>query len=255
MVCGGKDKKGKITNEVLKLEIPSFKLNKFSSMVKPHFHLDFVTKKSSVIAIDNRINSNEGLDETVVSVEIYSEETKTWTQNYVRIDERICYCVCYFMSKLYLIGGWINSSHECLNSCHTYDINSQALNKVANLNKARDCAACTVFKGKIVVTGGESDWSTLKSVEAYDYFENKWTYLPDMIEERYYHASVSIGNKLFVIGGVCPISCEVFDSFSRKFTSINSALLKTKILYNCKGFCIGYKIVVFSRQLNYSETS
>ena len=39
------------------------------------------------------------------------------------------------------------------------------------------------------------------SVETYDYYENKWTYLPDMIESRCDHASVSMGNKMFVIGG------------------------------------------------------
>ena len=41
----------------------------------------------------------------------------------------------------------------------------------------------------------------LKSVETYDYYEDKWTYLADMIEKRSDHAVVSIGNKTFVIGG------------------------------------------------------
>ena len=41
----------------------------------------------------------------------------------------------------------------------------------------------------------------LKSVETYDYYEDKWTYLADMIEQRSDHAAVSIGNKTFVIGG------------------------------------------------------
>ena len=40
--------------------------------------------------------------------------------------------------------------------------------EIADLNEARDCAECTVFEGKIVVTGGEYKWSLLKSVEAYD---------------------------------------------------------------------------------------
>ena len=57
-------------------------------------------------------------------------------------------------------------------------------NKIADLNVARDCAACTVFEGKIVVTGGKSSWYQLRSVEAYDYKEKKWTFLPDMIEKE-----------------------------------------------------------------------
>ena len=59
----------------------------------------------------------------------------------------------------------------------------------------RKFAACTVFEGKIVVSGGVQS----NTVESYDFYENKWTYLPSMIEYRYFHGSVSVGNKLFVI--------------------------------------------------------
>ena len=41
--------------------------------------------------------------------------------------------------------------------------------KIADMNEHRKCAACTVYEGKIVVTGG----IRLKLVEAYDYYENK----------------------------------------------------------------------------------
>ena len=86
----------------------------------------------------------------------------------------------------------------------------------SNLNVVRDCAICTVFEGRIVVTGGVNNLLQLKSVEAYDYYENKWTYLPDMIERRRFHASVSMDNKLFVIGGYYTESSEVFNSFFQK---------------------------------------
>ena len=52
------------------------------------------------------------------------------------------------MSKLYLIGGLINSSKKILSSCYSYNINCNTRNKIADLNVARDCAACTVFEGK-----------------------------------------------------------------------------------------------------------
>ena len=89
-------------------------------------------------------------------------------------------------------------------------------NQLTDTKERRYSSACTVFEGNIVVTGGK-DYLILKSVVAFDYYENKWTQLPDMIKERYCHASVSMGNKLFVIGGFKNTSCEVFDSFSRKF--------------------------------------
>ena len=94
------------------------------------------------------------------------------------------------------------------------------------MNEERFYAASTVFEGKIVVTGGKSDTSysrlrtremKLSSVEAYDYYENKWTYLPDMNRGRYNHTSVSMANKMFVIGEFERSSFEMFDSYSRKF--------------------------------------
>ena len=86
-------------------------------------------------------------------------------------------------------------------------------------------AASTLFKGKIVVSEGlknNDDDDELKSVESYDYYKKKWIHLPDMNEKRFHHAAVSMGNKMFVIGGNETSSCEIFDSFSRSFTSLKS---------------------------------
>ena len=93
---------------------------------------------------------------------------------------------------------------------------SVSSSKLSDLNVARFDASCTVLEGKIVVTGGVSNYFSLKSVEAYDYYEDKWTCLPDIIEERCDHAAVSIGYKMFVIGGQLTTSCEVFNSFYKK---------------------------------------
>ena len=43
------------------------------------------------------------------------------------------------------------------------------------------------------------------------YYENKWAYLTDIIDEIFSHAT---GSKLFVIGGQSTPSCNVFDSLS-----------------------------------------
>ena len=222
MICGGRDKNRKVTNEVFQLKIPSFEVNKFPSMVEPHCYLDLVTFKSNIIAIGHRVELDVSLDESTVFVEIYSDKTKTWTHKVLKAEEKSGYCVISFMGKLYLIGGYTKSCHKRLSSCYSYDINNEKWNNLANLNVARNCAECTVFEGKIVVTGGVNYLSRFKSVEAFDYCENKWTYLQDMNEKRSNHAAVSIGNKMFVIGRAYSTSCEVLDNFSRRFTNINS---------------------------------
>ena len=84
----------------------------------------------------------------------------------------------------------------------------------------------------------------LKSVEAYDYHENKWTYLSDMNCARFYHGSVSMGNKMFMIGGTMTKTCEVFDSITEKFIYLKQKL-PTPLLFVKSAVVIGYKIIVF----------
>ena len=85
-----------------------------------------------------------------------------------------------------------------------------------------DNAACTVFEGKIVVSGGTrkpfEDRSIVTTyemkyilkldfLEAYDYHENKWSSFRSMLKQRNNHTAVSIGNKMFIAGGMSS-SCE-----------------------------------------------
>ena len=72
------------------------------------------------------------------------------------------------MRSLYIFGGEINQSGSCLK----YDTKTSQWSYIAKIKTARVNAACTVFEGKIVVSGGNYN---LKSVEAYDYYENKWS--------------------------------------------------------------------------------
>ena len=66
-----------------------------------------------------------------------------------------------------------------------------------------------------------------------------------MIDKRYKHAAVSMGNKLFVIGWSYTTNCEVFDSYSRKFTKINSEIKGSNFQKYFDAFSIGNNIVVF----------
>ena len=68
------------------------------------------------------------------------------------MKERSFCFVSSCMNILYLIGGWVISKNKNLSLCYTYDTNINTWNKLANLNIAREFAACTVFERKIVVT-------------------------------------------------------------------------------------------------------
>ena len=254
LACGGQDANGLLTNQVLEVKIPSFEVAEFPTMAKPHSYLRVAAISSKMFAIVNSVDVCGKLGNCFTSVEVYSEITKSWRYKYINVKEQLYYCLCSFMNKLYIIGGQ-DFRYKSIRSCNTYDISSATWNKVTYLNEARNRAACTVFEGKIVITGGQ-DYHRLKSVESYDHYENKWTFLPDMIETRHSHAAVSMGNKMFVIGGYKTTSCEVFDSFSGNFTEIKSGLkvCDVKDSWYFDAFCIGHYIVVLHSFSRYSET-
>ena len=123
------------------------------------------------------------------------------------------------MGKLFVLGGF-GKNHFYFNpkTEHWYEI--------AEMSGTARKQSCAVFEGRIFVTGGYTKnfpavFQPTKTTQAFDFFANEWSPMPDMLEARYNHASVSIRNKLFVINDSSDNDfCEMYDSFSGKFVFI-----------------------------------
>ena len=50
-----------------------------------------------------------------------------------------------------------------------------------------------------------------------------------MVESRFFHRSVAMRNKLFVIGGKGSKQCEVYDSICNKFALLKSSKIFTRV--------------------------
>ena len=183
--------------------------------------------------------------------EKYSESSKTNIVLPSMLDRRSYFCVCSFMQKIYVIGGEGENFYSSFASCMCYDIKSNKWTYIASMIVSRRNASCAVFKGKIVVTGGFCkeifSHRELNCAESYCFHENKWTNFSNMLVKRCSHATVSIGNKLFVIGGNYENTCEVFDSNTNKFVFIKNT---PGINYFVNALSIGYKIYVFQEHEN-----
>ena len=163
------------------------------------------------------------------------------------------YCACFFMKDLYIIGGRIKNKfeNERLKTCLRTDFIASKWADIASTKSFRELSASSVYEGRIVLSGGK-DFNyglvtALKSAEAYDHHINKWVEFPDMICARFDHGSVSIGNKLFVIGGSFRNSnSEVFDSKSGMFTLVIQSYL-CNYFTKVSAVAIGSKILVFTR--------
>lgn len=78
---------------------------------------------------------------------------------------------------------------------------------------------------RFYVVGGDFGGSGFPSSEAWYYMNNAWAQLPHMLTPRLRHASVCVGDKLYVLGGlgtttVCTASVEKYDPASGNWTYV-----------------------------------
>ena len=145
-------------------------------------------------------------------VEKYSPLTKTWNEVADKFDGRVNFCACAFMDKIYMFGGsWCTN---ITNSCLQFDTTKENRldefwKETSVMTVERRHAACVVFQGNIVVSGGDNIYNDLSSVESYDVYSNKWSPMPRMINVQSNHSLVNVKDKLFVIGHG-ENRCEIF---------------------------------------------
>ena len=160
-------------------------------------------------------------------------------------DERFNFCVCSFMGNTYVLGGF--TQQKPINTCLMFCPTDCSWKEVAEMNVSRYIASCTVFEGKIVVSGGLNNNGRLTTVEAYDHIANTWTNMPNMVEERHHHKSVAVKNKLFIVFGNTT-TCEVYDLNCGKFNLLK--LIKETIYdylkYRTSVLSIENKLFVFN---------
>ena len=106
------------------------------------------------------------------SCEVYCTKSDTWNLIAPFPGYHFDYCsICSFMNKIYVFGVL-----RCNN--WVYDPAQNNWKRIKDCNIKRYMASCTVFQGQCLVIGGKRDdcFTTLKSVEAYDHYLEKWSY-------------------------------------------------------------------------------
>ena len=194
-------------------------------------------------------NDNENFND-FITVEKYSLIDKNCREVAKIKRNRSQFCVCGLIDKTYVIGGY-QKRNSSTNSCIQFDTKNNKWNEVSRMSEPRVSAACTVFQGRVVVSGGfdvqngnfEIDFHT---VEMYDHTSNSWSYMPQMNEARSFHGSVAIRNKIFVVGGLRKNTCEVFDTVSNRFVLLvkTSPVFKSYNRYQNITFLFGNKVAM-----------
>ena len=131
------------------------------------------------------------------------------------------------MHNIFIIGGCADDEDGATtNSCFQFDTSDCSWKKVCGMTVAREWAACAVFQGRIVVSGGHGDdYDDLDSVESYDVLPDKWSLMSPMNFSNSGHSLVVLKNKLFVVSYALD-ACEVFDNVCKKFVAFKSPELR-----------------------------
>ena len=186
-------------------------------------------------------------------VEKYSIAANAWeeiAEMYVGLES---FCACSFMDNVYIVGGCIAFT---TNLCIKFDTTNRSWKEVARMNEPRRNASCTVFEGRVVISGGLNVNGRLNTVESYDHLADTWSHMPNMVIGRYEHNSVAIKNKLFVVGCPGQTSCEVYDSTSNTFVMltrppISQGHLTINLMDPADAIAVGSKIFSFGNSTNF----
>ena len=246
MTCGGEEqeKRGDTVSEANKVWGGDLeKVEALSPMKKPRREFEAVCLKGEVYVFGG-FNDDVNL---VKTVEKYSPPTNTWTEIAETTDSRKEFCACAFMDKVFFFGG--SCGNDVTNSCLQFDTKQvnckdNIWKEIAVMKEARYLAACAVFQGNIIVSGGLKNlnfYNSLRTVESYDVFADKWSSMPRMIRSRYYHKLSVVKDKLFVIGQGSDKNFEVFDNIGKQFVVLESSLY---IQWLNKSIAIGNKIII-----------
>ena len=240
LICGGHHDKYETISDVNQIVGINFKYVKsLSSLIQKHNNLRAVCLK------DNIYLFGCGRSYENMSVEKYSFSTKTWSKAADMHDQRDGFCTCAFTNYIFVNGGYYaryfnRTRHAIIDSCLQFDTRDDTWKEVARMNETRMYAACAVFQGNVIVSGGfgynNHCWNT---VESYNFISEKWTSMPNMISGKSEHSLVAVRNKLFVIGNV-PQTCEVFDGSLNKFV----ALKLPPIVYLNEAISFGNKLLI-----------
>ena len=187
-------------------------------------------------------------DDYFMCISKYSIVTKTWKYLSSMACDVSAQRFCAFMKKIYIIGGDDLTFNAPTDECLEFDTVSHKTRNIERMYDDRKFPSCTVFQGRVVVSGGFNVAGNRNTVEAYDHVADTWSDMPDMIHERCNHSSVGVTNKLFILGSN-RYSCEVYDSTCNKFVLLVKSLptLQERHLEISNKAClIGKKITIFN---------
>jgi len=136
--------------------------------------------------------------------------------------------------KFYVFGG-----EPVSNRCWVYYLRRNTWESLPPMKQKRRFCRAALIDDEIYITGGQNEkyyyhreyWNddnVLSSVEIFNIRKKSWTSGPAMISPHEGHATVTVGSKLFVLGGSGGRKCECLET--------SWEMLESSWIDNCCGY-------------------
>ena len=185
----------------------------------------------------------------ITSVIKFSSSLKNWETLFTLKYREHQFCefgVTCLINNIYVIGGE-DDNGNFNNSCFRFDTKNNKKKEIIGMLESRIDAACAIFEGRIVVSGGfETEMTSTKSVEVYDHISDAWSLMPSLVNYHVRYSLIAIKSKLFVIGQSGKRSpYEVYDKTTNVFSAIKSYTPFNSPFRYISATSIGNKIAIF----------
>jgi N-acetylneuraminic acid mutarotase len=150
------------------------------------------------------------------AMHVYDPRTDLWTTP-DSIPQGVNHAgFAYVAGRLYIVGGFRESSFEPIGNVRIYDIATGQWSEGAPMPTPRGALAVAVLNGRIHAIGGNAaaaealdeqrhhvgeDDSSVGTHEVYDPATNRWTQLAPMPTPRNHHGAAALGDRIHVIAG------------------------------------------------------
>jgi len=151
------------------------------------------------------------------TVERYNPSTNTWTTLAAAMpDPASNICAAVIGTDIYIPGGY-GVAFTYLNTLRVFHTSTNSWSVITTdpLPVGLSGTACAVLNNKLYAIGGNSSGTAQASVYVYDPMAaagSRWSTIASLNSADAYHSAVTIGGKIYVLGGYyCPTCVEVYN--------------------------------------------
>jgi N-acetylneuraminic acid mutarotase len=199
----GQDHKGAV-DRVFEYDTKSDAWRALAPLSTPRGSISAAVLEGRIHAIGGRVTTQEGdwhTNGVVATHEVYDPATDKWNEATPLPKARDHMVVAATAGKIHAMGGRFAGNDDMVDWHDVYDPASKSWTAAPPVPTARGGVSGTLYKGLILVIGGEDEERTYVENEAYDVTTGRWSKLAPMPAGRHGHGVAAVGPSAYVVGG------------------------------------------------------